>query len=160
KLERMMQQNPNIRVEISGHTDNIGTQAYNMFLSRKRAEAVKDFLTGKGIDGRRIKATGYGESRPLASNDDEREGRELNRRGEFLVIGQSPASICLKSSNCPPSVTREMMSVVPYKHESAGKKEQVARMFDTISARYDFLNHLLSLGIDRSWRRKAIRMLR
>ncbi len=53
-----------------------------------------------------------------------------------------------------------MMSVVPYKDESAGKKEQVARMFDTISARYDFLNHLLSLGIDRSWRRKAIRMLR
>src|SRR5690606_23374417 len=88
KLERMMQQNPNIRVEISGHTDNIGTQAYNMFLSRKRAEAVKDFLTGKGIDGRRIKATGYGESRPLASNDDEREGRELNRRVEFLVIGE------------------------------------------------------------------------
>ena len=52
------------------------------------------------------------------------------------------------------------MSVVPYKHESTGKKEQVARMFDTISARYDFLNHLLSLGIDRSWRKKAIRMLR
>lgn len=53
-----------------------------------------------------------------------------------------------------------MMSVLPYKHESAGKKEQVARMFDTISARYDFLNHLLSLGIDRSWRKKAVRMLR
>lgn len=88
KLERMMQQNPNIQVEISGHTDNIGTKAYNMFLSRKRAEAVKDFLTGKGIDARRIKASGYGESRPLASNDDEREGRELNRRVEFLVIGE------------------------------------------------------------------------
>src|SRR5690606_27533411 len=87
KLERMMQQNPNIRVEISGHTDNIGTKAYNMYLSRKRAEAVKDFLTSKGIDARRIKATGYGETRPLASNDDEREGRELNRRVEFLVIG-------------------------------------------------------------------------
>ncbi|HLT80683.1 MAG TPA: OmpA family protein [Cyclobacteriaceae bacterium] len=88
KLERMMQQNPNIQVEISGHTDNIGAKAYNMFLSRKRAEAVKDFLTGKGIDARRIKATGYGEDRPLASNDDEREGRELNRRVEFLVIGE------------------------------------------------------------------------
>lgn len=87
KLERMMQQNPNIRVEISGHTDNIGTKTYNMYLSRKRAEAVKDFLTGKGIDARRIKATGYGETRPLASNDDEKEGRELNRRVEFLVIG-------------------------------------------------------------------------
>jgi outer membrane protein OmpA-like peptidoglycan-associated protein len=88
KLERMMAQNPNIKVEISGHTDAVGTTAYNLFLSRKRAEAVKDFLTKKGIDGRRIKAAGYGEKRPLASNDDEKEGRELNRRVEFLVIGQ------------------------------------------------------------------------
>jgi outer membrane protein OmpA-like peptidoglycan-associated protein len=88
KLERMMQQNKNIKVEIAGHTDAIGTVAYNMFLSRKRAEAVKDFLTKKGIDSRRVKATGYGKSKPLASNDDEREGRELNRRVEFVVIGQ------------------------------------------------------------------------
>jgi outer membrane protein OmpA-like peptidoglycan-associated protein len=88
KLERMMQQNQNIRVEIAGHTDAIGTVAYNMFLSRKRAEAVKDFLTKKGIDSRRVKAAGYGKSKPLASNDDEREGRELNRRVEFVVIGQ------------------------------------------------------------------------
>lgn len=50
--------------------------------------------------------------------------------------------------------------VVPYKNESAGKKEQVARMFDSISARYDFLNHFLSLGIDKGWRRKAINCLR
>lgn len=88
KLERMMQQNQNIQVEISGHTDNIGTWNYNMFLSRRRAEAVKDFLTGKGIDARRVKARGYGESKPLASNDDEKDGREINRRVEFLVIGE------------------------------------------------------------------------
>jgi outer membrane protein OmpA-like peptidoglycan-associated protein len=86
KLERMMSQNRNINVEISGHTDNIGTTAYNKFLSRKRAEAVKDFLTKKGIDARRVKAVGYGEGRPLASNDDEKDGREVNRRVEFLVI--------------------------------------------------------------------------
>lgn len=88
KLERMMQQNQNIKVEIAGHTDAIGTVAYNLFLSRKRAEAVKDFLTKKGIDPRRVKAVGYGKSKPLASNDDEKEGRELNRRVEFVVIGQ------------------------------------------------------------------------
>lgn len=88
KLERMMQQNPNIQVEISGHTDNIGTWDYNKYLSRRRAEAVKDFLTGKGIDARRVKATGHGESKPLASNDDEKDGREINRRVEFLVIGE------------------------------------------------------------------------
>jgi demethylmenaquinone methyltransferase/2-methoxy-6-polyprenyl-1,4-benzoquinol methylase len=52
------------------------------------------------------------------------------------------------------------MSVVPYKEDLAGKKEQVARMFDNISGHYDFLNHFLSLGIDIAWRRKAIRQLR
>jgi outer membrane protein OmpA-like peptidoglycan-associated protein/tetratricopeptide (TPR) repeat protein len=87
KLERMMHQNPNMKVEIGGHTDIVGPKNYNIFLSRKRAEAVKDFLTKKGIDARRIKAVGYGTSKPLASNDDENEGRELNRRVEFKVTG-------------------------------------------------------------------------
>lgn len=52
------------------------------------------------------------------------------------------------------------MPVVPYKHERAGKKEQVARMFDNISGSYDFLNHFLSLGIDRNWRKKAMATLK
>lgn len=86
KLEGMMRQNPGLKVEISGHTDSHGPWQYNRQLSQRRAEAVKDFLTKKGIDARRIKAVGYGESRPLASNDDESEGRELNRRVEFKVI--------------------------------------------------------------------------
>jgi demethylmenaquinone methyltransferase / 2-methoxy-6-polyprenyl-1,4-benzoquinol methylase len=51
------------------------------------------------------------------------------------------------------------MTVVPYKDENSGKKEQVARMFDNISHRYDFLNHFLSMGIDKAWRKKAIAML-
>ncbi len=51
------------------------------------------------------------------------------------------------------------MEVVPYKEEKSSKKEQVARMFDNISHRYDFLNHFLSLGIDRGWRKKAVRLL-
>ncbi|MCK6616626.1 MAG: OmpA family protein [Cyclobacteriaceae bacterium] len=87
KLERMMAENPNLKVEIAGHTDAIGTAAYNKLLSQRRAEAVKDFLTKKGIDPRRITAVGYGKTRPLASNDDEEEGRELNRRVEFKVLG-------------------------------------------------------------------------
>lgn len=86
KLESMLRQNPAVKVEISGHTDNYGHWQYNRTLSQKRAEAVKDFLTKKGIDPRRIKAVGYGESKPLASNDDEDEGRELNRRVEFKVL--------------------------------------------------------------------------
>jgi demethylmenaquinone methyltransferase/2-methoxy-6-polyprenyl-1,4-benzoquinol methylase len=52
------------------------------------------------------------------------------------------------------------MTVVPYKDENTGKKEQVAKMFDNISHRYDFLNHFLSLGIDKAWRKKAIELLR
>lgn len=51
------------------------------------------------------------------------------------------------------------MTVVPYKDQNISKKEQVARMFNSISGRYDFLNHLLSLGIDKKWRKKAIRIL-
>jgi outer membrane protein OmpA-like peptidoglycan-associated protein len=87
KLENMMLQNQNLVVEIGGHTDSYGSKAYNLFLSRKRAEAVKDFLVKKGgIDTRRIKVVGYGKSKPLASNDDEEEGRELNRRVEFKVL--------------------------------------------------------------------------
>lgn len=52
------------------------------------------------------------------------------------------------------------MTVLPYKEESSGKKAQVARMFNNISRNYDFLNHFLSLGIDRGWRKKAIKLLR
>ncbi len=86
KVERMMRENPNMQVEIGGHTDFIGTDAYNMTLSQRRAEAVKDYLMKKGIDPRRIMAKGYGKTRPIASNDDEEEGRELNRRVEFRII--------------------------------------------------------------------------
>ena len=87
KLETLMAQNPGMTIEISGHTDNIGTKAYNLDLSQRRANAVKNFLVNKGIDARRIVARGYGEERPLASNDDEIEGREINRRVEFQVTG-------------------------------------------------------------------------
>lgn len=86
KLESMMSQNAGMNIELSGHTDNVGSKPYNKRLSQKRANAVKDYLVNKGIDARRIVAVGYGEERPMASNDDEREGRELNRRVEFKVI--------------------------------------------------------------------------
>lgn len=86
KLVSMMQSNPGMEIEISGHTDNIGSASYNKNLSQARANAVKNYLTNKGVDARRVKSVGYGEERPLASNDDEKEGRELNRRVEFKVL--------------------------------------------------------------------------
>jgi outer membrane protein OmpA-like peptidoglycan-associated protein len=88
KLENMMRQNSSMRVEIAGHTDNCGSSDYNMRLSLQRASAVRNFLTGKGIDPRRIQASGYGATRPLASNDDEESGREINRRVEFKVLAK------------------------------------------------------------------------
>jgi outer membrane protein OmpA-like peptidoglycan-associated protein len=88
KLESMLRSNSNIKVEIGGHTDAYGKWDYNKQLSQKRAEAVKDYLVKKGIDPRRVKAVGYGETKPLASNDDEDDGRELNRRVEFKVLSK------------------------------------------------------------------------
>ncbi len=86
KLESMLQQNPGMIIEIGGHTDAVGTKQYNQQLSLRRAQAVKDYLTKKGIDTRRVTTVGYGKSQPLASNDDEEDGRELNRRVEFKVL--------------------------------------------------------------------------
>jgi outer membrane protein OmpA-like peptidoglycan-associated protein len=86
KLYNMLAENSRQMVEISGHTDNIGSKEYNNQLSYRRARAVVNVLTRKGIDPARIKAVGYGEDKPIASNDDERDGRELNRRVEFKVL--------------------------------------------------------------------------
>jgi outer membrane protein OmpA-like peptidoglycan-associated protein len=86
KLFQMLSENSRLVVEIAGHTDNIGIKEYNYDLSSRRAKAVVDALKTKGIDPSRLKAVGYGEDRPIASNDDERDGRELNRRVEFRVL--------------------------------------------------------------------------
>lgn len=84
-----MQQNANANVVIAGHTDDVGTPAYNQDLSERRSNAVANFLIEKGINPNRLEAVGFGATMPLASNDDEAEGRELNRRVEFRVVGQA-----------------------------------------------------------------------
>jgi outer membrane protein OmpA-like peptidoglycan-associated protein len=86
KIYNMLAENSRLVVEISGHTDNIGTKEYNKDLSYRRARAVVNVLTRKGVDAARIMATGYGEEKPIVSNDDERDGREINRRVEFKVM--------------------------------------------------------------------------
>lgn len=85
KIMRFMQENPTIRVEISGHTDNSGQPAYNKQLSEKRALAVFQYLTEKGIPGNRLSHVGYGPARPLADNTTD-EGRQQNRRIEFRIV--------------------------------------------------------------------------
>jgi len=81
-----LKDNQNIRAEISGHTDNIGPKDYNENLSLRRARAVVNYLIDNGIEANRLQAKGYGETQPLVSNDDERDGREINRRIELKVL--------------------------------------------------------------------------
>lgn len=76
---------PNIKVEIGGHTDAKGTDAYNQKLSEKRAVAVVDYLAARGVPADRLSSKGYGESQPIDSNETE-EGRELNRRVELKIV--------------------------------------------------------------------------
>jgi len=85
-LLTLLKSNPSMEVEIAGHTDSKGSDSYNQVLSKKRAQAVVNWLVAKGISKSRLTYEGYGESRPLATNDDEEEGRELNRRTEFKII--------------------------------------------------------------------------
>ncbi|MBN2891761.1 MAG: OmpA family protein [Bacteroidales bacterium] len=85
RLADFVKENPNVKIEISGHTDNIGSDGYNMNLSQKRAYAVQDYLIMKGCDRTQMTAVGYGERKPLISNDTP-EGRAKNRRVEFRVI--------------------------------------------------------------------------
>lgn len=75
-------QRPALYVEVQGHTDNAGSASYNKKLSQQRAEAVRKYLIGRGVDPSRISAAGYGEERPIDSNQT-RTGRATNRRIEF-----------------------------------------------------------------------------
>ena len=80
--------NPDIKlVEIQGHTDSAGSDGYNQALSEKRANSVKDYVISKGIDAGRISSRGFGESKPIASNDTP-EGRAQNRRIEIKITSR------------------------------------------------------------------------
>ena len=85
KIIRFMHDNPTIRVEISGHTDNSGQPTYNKQLSEKRALSVFQYITQKGISPKRLTFVGYGQDKPLATNATP-EGRQLNRRIEFQIL--------------------------------------------------------------------------
>ncbi|TXH03485.1 MAG: hypothetical protein E6R07_11535 [Nevskiaceae bacterium] len=80
-----LQAYPDIKVDLEGHTDSIGSDAYNMGLSEKRAISVKNYLTSSGVNGKRMNPVGYGKTRPIDTNETE-TGRENNRRVELRVI--------------------------------------------------------------------------
>ena len=84
KLVAVLQKYPDTNIEIIGHTDSKGTDAYNQALSERRANSVASYLRSQGISSTRLTAKGMGESDPVASNDTE-EGQSQNRRVEFVI---------------------------------------------------------------------------
>lgn len=85
KVVEVLRNNPNLKIELGGHTDNEGNPANNMKLSERRAKAVYDYLVAQGIDPARLRYKGYGETQPVADNATE-EGRAQNRRTEMKVL--------------------------------------------------------------------------
>jgi outer membrane protein OmpA-like peptidoglycan-associated protein len=87
KLVDFLAENPDLKVEVQGHTDNTGRAENNLGLSEKRARSVVVFLVSRGINRERLQWAGYGEDRPVATNETE-DGRRLNRRTTIKILGE------------------------------------------------------------------------
>jgi outer membrane protein OmpA-like peptidoglycan-associated protein len=85
KLIEFMNTNPRVRIEVSGHTDNVGDKKKNEILSNNRAKAVYDYLVSKGILPTRLSFKGYADTQPITDNKTE-AGKKLNRRTEFKIV--------------------------------------------------------------------------
>jgi outer membrane protein OmpA-like peptidoglycan-associated protein len=92
QLAQFLNEHKDRRVQIDGFTDSVGTDAYNIQLSQRRADAVKSALMTRGIDSSRIGTEGYGKGFPVANNNDS-GGRQLNRRVEVVIGGDGGADI-------------------------------------------------------------------
>jgi len=86
KIAGIVLAHPGLKLEVEGHTDSVGSEDYNQILSEERASTVRDFLIQQGVTPSLITARGFGESQPVASNDNP-AGRQLNRRVEMVVSG-------------------------------------------------------------------------
>ena len=87
RLINFLNEVPSLRIEISGHTDSRGSDEYNQKLSEDRAKAVVAYLVDKGISAKRLEYKGYGETKPIATNETD-EGRQQNRRTEFKILSK------------------------------------------------------------------------
>ena len=83
----VLKENPSVKVEIQGHTDSDASDAYNLKLSQKRAETVKEYLAKKGIEAGRMSTVGFGETKPISDNTTP-TGKAKNRRIEFKVLSK------------------------------------------------------------------------
>ena len=86
-LIQLLNEYPNMRIELSSHTDNKGTADYNIYLSNARSKSCVDYLVSKGVSKLRLEYKGYGLTQPIATNDTD-EGRQLNRRTEFKILSK------------------------------------------------------------------------
>jgi len=85
RLLKLLNEHPQLRIRITGHTDNVGSDQDNQILSEGRANSVRNYLIERGVAADRIEAEGKGESQPITTNDTE-EGRAQNRRVEFMIL--------------------------------------------------------------------------
>jgi len=121
EIVEVFQENPHIKkVSIEGHTDNQGSDSYNQKLSDQRAKSVLDYLVGKGIDEKRLTSKGFGESKPIASNDTE-EGKEQNRRVEFIITEQDEVT---KTYEIDPETGKKKEVKQDDKKDKKDKKEK------------------------------------
>lgn len=99
-----MTSNPDMIVEVAGHTDLRGTDEYNLDLSRRRAKSVQAWLAERGIKAKRVATKGYGEAKPIADNlkpdgSDDPDGRQMNCRIELTVLSVDGKSLRPKGNN-------------------------------------------------------------
>jgi outer membrane protein OmpA-like peptidoglycan-associated protein len=80
-----LQDNPEVRIMLEGHTDNVGSEEYNLDLSENRARSVYEYLINQGVDENRLEYEGYGFSKPVETNETQ-EGRARNRRTEMRIL--------------------------------------------------------------------------
>jgi len=85
RIAETLKSNINLTIEIQGHTDNVGSNERNLKLSQDRAESVRSYLLSKKLPANRVTSVGFGEARPIESNDTE-EGKAKNRRVEFVIV--------------------------------------------------------------------------
>ena len=85
KAVTLMKNNKTMKIEVGGHTDNVGAEATNQSLSQRRAQSVVEYMVLAGVERERLIAKGYGESVPIADNST-KEGRAKNRRTEFVIV--------------------------------------------------------------------------
>lgn len=111
------------KIRIEGHTDSMGNRKKNLKLSQDRANSVRDFLVGKGIEAGRLESQGFGPDKPIASNKTAK-GRETNRRVEFVIAEQKPVGAEVPGATPAPSETPELVAPPPPAQAPAKKPEK------------------------------------